>query len=211
MTARWGPMAWMTLHSISVCYPENPMNEDKIIVKRFIDNFIECITCPNCRGHVRRMFDSYQKDHPDWANTRYDLFLMICRLHNTVNKRLDKPRPASVKECLDMLRVATSVTSPTVFRHNYIQYVIHNWAADSSGEGFMMKGAAREIYKINVEYWNKREVSYVGLEFPEANVLEEVPEGREHYKVGNGITPFNPSMVKTGFRLQAGRLSLVRR
>ena len=211
MTARWGPMGWMTLHSISVCYPETPAPEDKLITKQFIERFIECITCPNCRGHIHRMFDTYQRIHPDWANSRYDLFLMMCRLHNSVNKRLDKPRPATVKECLDMLRTATSVTSPATFRHNYIHYVINNWAFDTSGEGFMMKGAAREMNRINIEYWNRRETSYIGLEFPEANVLEEISEGTDHYKVGNGITPFNPSVVRTGFRLQAGRLSLGRR
>jgi hypothetical protein len=132
-------------------------------------------------------------------------------MHNTVNKRLDKPRPATVKECLDALKRATKVTSPFLFRHNYIQYVINNWAFDNSGDGFVMKGAARELFKINAEYWSLRETSYDTLEFQEANVLEEVPEGTDHYKVGNGILRFNPAVVSGGFRLQEGRLSLMRR
>lgn len=208
MTSRWGPMGWMTLHSISVCYPEHPSPQDKAILQRFLERFAECITCPSCKGHFTRMFASYRRIHPDWAESRQNVFVMICRMHNTVNKRLDKPRPASVKECLDTLKNATRVTTPFLFRHNYIQYVINNWAFDNSGEGFMMKGAARELFKINSEYWSLRETSYEGLEFQEADVLEEVPEGTEHYKIGNGILPFNPSLVKAGFRLQGGRLSL---
>lgn len=211
MTSRWGPLGWMTLHSISVCYPETPTVGDKLILERFIGNFAECITCPTCKGHFSRMFESYRQRYRDWADNRRNVFVMVCRLHNTVNKRLDKPRPASVKECLDMLADATKVTSQNAFRHNYIQYLIKNWAIDTSGEGFMMKGATRELQRINTEYWNLRETSYVGLEFEEANVLEEISEGTAHYKVGNGIVPFNPNIVSSGFRLLGGRLSLKRR
>lgn len=202
-------MGWMTLHSISVCYPENPDYTDKSVVKRFIDLFADCITCPSCKQHFSSMFSTYQRMHPEWANSRFNLFVAICRMHNTVNKRLDKPRPASVKEALQMLINITNVTPACVFRGNYIQYVINNWARQGDGDGMIFANSGRGMMKINNEYWSLREVLYTDVSFPEADLLEIVPENPQTYNIGNGMRPFVPSNIgNIGFSFKGGRLSL---
>jgi len=212
MTSRWGPMGWMTLHSISVCYPENPDYNDKTVVKRFIDLFAECITCPSCKGHFISMFSAYQRMHPDWANSRFNLFVAICRMHNTVNRRLDKPRPSTVQQALQTLISATSVTPARVFRNNYIQYVINNWIRQGDGDGMINANSGRAMMRLNNEYWALREVLYSNVSFPEADLLELVPENPQMYSIGNGMRPFVPSNVgNIGFSLKGGRLSLGRR
>lgn len=212
MTSRWGPMGWMTLHSISVCYPENPDYTDKAMVNRFIDLFAECITCPSCKGHFTSMFSTYTRMHPDWANSRFNLFVAICRIHNTVNKRLDKPRFAAVREALQTLINITNVTPAHVFRSSYIQYVINNWVRQGDGEGMILANSGRQMMKINNEYWSLREVLYRDLSFPEADLLELVPENPQMYNIGNGTRPFVPSTIgSVGFSLKGGRLSLARR
>lgn len=210
MTSRWGPMGWMTLHSISVCYPEIASNEDRQIISRFLDRFAECITCPTCKSHFVSIYGTYRSMYPDWANSRFNLFVMMCRLHNTVNKRLDKPSPATVAESIQTLKAATKITSPAVFRSNYIQYVMQNWSYHPTGEGFVAAGAAREMRRLNVEYFTPREVSYDSLNFPEADLLRTVPENTEHYRVGNGIPSYSSNIKTGGFRFRGGRLTFVR-
>ena len=82
-------------------YPENPSTNDKEILRKFLSDFSESITCPHCERHFKVMFENYRRAHPDWADSRFNLFLFIARAHNTVNKRLEKPLKSSVQECLD--------------------------------------------------------------------------------------------------------------
>lgn len=172
MTKVWGPMGWMTLHSISVCYPEEPTPTDKQILNEFMNAFGGCITCIYCRQHFGTMFSEYKQSYPGWANSRYDLFLAVCRMHNAVNKRLDKPYPKTVEECLNSLKNATSYTSPRDFRERYVNYAIGDWSKiRSTAEGYAGFQNANTMKKINDEYWNNREVSYANVKFPEADVL----------------------------------------
>ena len=173
MTAIWGPMGWMTLHSISVNYPENPTVEDKQILDRFMNAFGESITCPHCKDDFAKMFPRYKTVHPEWNTSRYNLFLAIVRMHNTVNKKLDKPSPKTVAEALELLRNATSITTPSEFRQKYIDHVMKFWnSLRNSHNHFIIVSlrSSQEMNKINLEYWNLRESSYEDL--PEAEIFD---------------------------------------
>lgn len=208
MTSVWGPMGWMTLHSVAACYSDTPTPAEKDLILRFITQFAECITCPSCKQHFSAMFATYRRTHPDWNASKFNMFVMVCRMHNSVNMRLDKPRPNTVAECIAQLKRATSVTPQAVFRRNYIAHVIRNWASQHTGESFIFLAAAREMLRINDEYVVSREVDYADLTMPEADVLEVVQEGADIYRVGNGITPFSPMVSPKGFSLRGGRLRL---
>lgn len=173
MTKVWGPMGWMTLHSISVCYPDEPTQTDKQILQEFMTAFGSCITCVYCRNHFASMFSDYKRKVPTWLNSKKDLFLAICRMHNAVNKRLDKPQPKTVSECIESLKRAITYTSPRDFRQRYCEYLIGDWMRQRyTGEGLGGLKSAETVKKINEEYWNKREVSYDDVSFEEDNVLE---------------------------------------
>ena len=173
MTALWGPMGWMTLHSISVNYPESPTFADMQILDRFMNAFGESISCPHCKEDFAKMFPKYKNSHPEWNTSKYNLFLAIVRMHNTVNKKLDKPRARTVAAAIEMLRNATNITTPAEFRQRYIDYLIRNWSGyRHSSLGVIALNYARELNKINSEYWNLRESSYV--DFPEADIYDVV-------------------------------------
>jgi len=209
MTNRWGPLGWMTLHSIAANYPDNPTQSDVQILSRFLECFRETISCPSCKGHFTAMITTYKKQHPEWANSKFDLFIAVCRLHNTVNRRLDKPRHATIQDCINTLITATSVNSPAIFRNSYIQYLISNWGPQQSGDGLIMMGAVREMMRINQEYWSKREQSYSDLAFTrDGDVLELVPESGVMYHVATGIPNFLSQPKKVGFRITGGKLRL---
>jgi len=173
MTKVWGPMGWMTIHSISVAYPDAPTENDKKMLNEFMDSFSATITCINCRQHFENMFAKYKQSVPSWANSKQDLFLAICRLHNTVNKRLDKPTPKTVAECIASLKIATSYTNQSEFRKRYIEYLQRDWSTFGRGTSYqaIAFNAIRNMEKINETYWNHREIHYSNVNFPEADVL----------------------------------------
>ena len=216
MTAVWGPLGWITLHSISVNYPEVPSTADKLIVKKFIDLFAETIACPSCKGDFMKMYRSYTSRNTWLSNSRYELFLFIVRAHNTVNKKIDKPCPATVSEALESLRSATKHKSPAEYRASYISYLYGNWSRMGGGEGFIQTANVREIQKINNEYWNLRETGF-SLSFPEADVLQlvvPVPTFISPYT--QKITTIQPTETsnnqgRVGLVFKDGRLKLANR
>lgn len=173
MTKVWGPMGWMTLHSISVCYPDHPTQTDKQILQEFMNAFGSSITCVHCRGHFATMFADYKRKVPTWLDSRRDLFLAVCRMHNAVNKRLSKPQPKTVAECIESLKLAVKYSNPFTFRQKYCEYLLKDWwKYRFVGEGFGGLKSAQLVKKINEEYWNNREVSYDDISFEEDNVLD---------------------------------------
>ena len=211
MTSLWGPLGWMTLHSISTIYPDNPTQDDKEIVKRFMNAFQECISCPSCKSHFKSLVNTYRSSIPTWLDSRYDFFLFVCRAHNTVNNRLDKPKAKSLVESLTTFKNNTVNTSPAEFRQKYINYLNYNWSKEMSGDSMMMLGHVRELKQINENYWNLRDSnlnSFVIL--AESDVLTRIPEDPARTNVGGNIPNFAivPN-IRIGF--QGGRLKLTRR
>ena len=207
MSRIWGPLGWMTLHSISLNYPETPSSEDKSIVFAYMKSFAASITCPSCRSHFTSMFAMYKSRHPEWANSKFDLFLFVVRAHNTVNKRLDKPIVYTVADCLQTIANNSKNTPLYVFRQNYISHVINNYQREMSGEGRILLGFIREVQKINNEYWNSRECAIADIVFPEENVTEFIEDTSRRVQ-----TPYSSSSVviplNVGFRIRGGKLRL---
>ena len=209
MTKYWGPLGWMTLHSISLNYPDTPSVEDKQILIRFMDNFTESITCQYCQSHFKTIFQTYKGLFPSWNSSKYDLFVFIARAHNTVNKRLDKPLIRTVAECLETIKSNTKNTSLSGFRQSYINYLISNWSRELSGEGRLKIGHSKQLQKINNEYWSFREVDIDSLNFPETDVLFDIEQRSVLPKATGGLPSiYKGSLPIVGFRFSGGKLKL---
>jgi hypothetical protein len=202
MTAIWGPLGWMTLHSVSFNYPDRPSREEKIIASRFLDLFGETISCNQCKVHFKTMRALYISVYPDYLDSKENFAYFGFRCHNMVNKRKDKPTPATVAECLETLKTAVSVTSFVNFRASYLSYLSRNWGRDLSGDGRIMLGHVREMIKINNEYWSLRETAIPSL--PEADILVTVEKSNLR------VAPSGVAMSSfVGFK--GGRLKLMKR
>lgn len=182
MTKVWGPMGWMLLHSISVAYPDNPTVNEKTLLNEFMNAFGITITCANCREHFGNMFRNYKNNVPTWTNSKQDLFLAICRLHNSVNQRIVKPTPSTVAECIESLKNATAYTSQFEFRKKYIEYLWKDWSSHGVGTSYQQVAinAIKNMKKINEEYWNLKEVSYSNVNLVEGDVLTYRNKPVEH-------------------------------
>jgi hypothetical protein len=200
MTKVWGPLGWMTLHSISVCYPDEPTATDKQFLVDFMNGFAATITCITCRNHFNDLFNNYRQDVPSWLNSKKDLFLMVCRIHNSVNKRLDKPIPKTVEECLSFLKNATSYTSQFEFREKYIEYLFRDWNIYGRGTSYLQIALshANKMKKINEEYWNTKDVSYDSIQWRDGDVVT-LP-GKSNQTI-NGPIKFNLNKFRFKFKL----------
>jgi hypothetical protein len=207
MTAIWGPLGWMTLHSCSVIYPENPSQTDKKVIGNFIKLLGETITCNNCKHHFNSMFAQYKNRHVDWNASRYKLFTMICRFHNEVNKRINKPVYKSVSDCLNTLINATSQRSQREFREAYINHISNFWSTQRSyGDGLIAYQATQQMRHINETYFNNRSVDYKSLKFNETNMIENTSEN-----TGNLIYDMTKPIANGGFKKVNGRFTLLNR
>jgi len=143
----------------------------------------------------------YIDSHPDFLDSRQNFALFVFRAHNTVNLRIDKPRPATVSECLDSLRNATTHVSLPQFRNSYLSYINQNWGREITGDGFILRGKVRDMIRINNEFWNHRDIPIPELE--EADVLTPIE------KTGFRLAPSGLiSSVLVGFK--GGKLKLKR-
>jgi hypothetical protein len=208
-------MGWMTLHSISLLYPESPTAEDKQIVKTFLNDFAESITCPHCERHFKIMFENYKIKHRDWADSRFNLFMFIARCHNTVNKRLEKPLKNSVQECLESISASSQYTSLTEFRRKYIDYVIRRMSAEMSGDNLVKVGFGKSMKRINESYWNSKLTTETSTFDMSADVLEFIADEPRTVRYMFGGSSSASTVVDTasipsiGFR--GGRLRLTTR
>lgn len=214
-TKFWGPLGWMTLHSISSIYPETPTHEERLLLEKFIDMFRETITCVHCKNHFSGMLNKYKQTHPEWSSSRYDFFLFICRAHNTVNRRLDKPIFPTLQSCIERLQENTKVTSAATYRNAYINYLITNWQREMTSDGFINADIAKRMKKVNEEYFSLRDTNFVDFFLKEGNVLEFIPENASNYNAGSGIPNIakiiNQQQIRPtiGIRLLGGRLKIV--
>lgn len=212
MTKHWGPLGWMTLHSISINYPQNPSAEDKAVLDRFIEKFGDCITCNNCKTHFQNMLSSYKRKYPQWSSSQRELFLFVCRAHNTVNKRIDKPIISSVSDCLESIKNNSRDVSLRQFRATYANYLITNWSKYHDFDGMHAKNAAREVEKINNSYWNLREVDISDIEVFDADVTEFISDTGVIKRIGIGFPNIQKGQsINVGFKIRGGKFSLIGR
>jgi hypothetical protein len=160
MTSFWGPLGWMTLHSASMLYSENPTSQEKSLMLSFIDAFGESISCHQCKTHFLTTKIEYEQMYPNYLNSKKDFMLFTFRVHNGVNKRLDKPILQTVNDCIQTLKNANSYSSLHNLRNSYISYLHRNWGQDFSSEGYFVKKKITELIRINNEYFNLREIDW---------------------------------------------------
>jgi hypothetical protein len=209
MTSLWGPLGWMTLHSVSMLYPEVPSQADKEILKRYMASFRDCISCPSCQQHFKVIFQNYTTSHPEWNSSRFQFFLFVVRAHNTVNKRLNKPCPNTVQECLNMYYANTKFNSGLVYRNKYLEYLIRNWSREMTGDGMMHMGETRQMKRITEEYWNQKTDASTRTFDMTANVnayIDETPPTRSIMRSSGALSTI-PSKL-TGVGLREGRFRL---
>ena len=84
----WGPGAWTFLHSITMYYPDNPTNEQKMNHKDFFENLQNILPCPTCAKHYSENLKKYSLDEA--LESKDKLTKWLIDIHNEVNKKNNK-------------------------------------------------------------------------------------------------------------------------
>ncbi|KAG0171366.1 hypothetical protein DFQ28_004428 [Apophysomyces sp. BC1034] len=83
-----GRSTWTLLHTMAAYYPEKPAPKEKESITQFFDSFAQQYPCWFCK-------DDFQKavaQDPINAASRDTLSQWLCRRHNEVNAKLNKPK-----------------------------------------------------------------------------------------------------------------------
>ena len=86
----WGPPAWKFLHYITLSYPDNPVDSDKVRVYNFFMNIKDVLPCEKCRFNFNDHLVKYPLDN-NVLSSRYNLANWLLNIHNEVNISLGKP------------------------------------------------------------------------------------------------------------------------
>ena len=79
----WGPHGWYFLHSITLAYPDNPTNDDKMYHKNFFESLKNILPCEKCRNHYDQTLTTYPIEKH--LENKESLFKWLVDVHNRVN------------------------------------------------------------------------------------------------------------------------------
>ncbi|XP_015186603.1 PREDICTED: FAD-linked sulfhydryl oxidase ALR [Polistes dominula] len=82
-----GSKTWAFLHTMAARYPDNPSDEQKSDMKRFMYLFSKFYPCHICAED----FQEQLKDTPPQTDSQKVFSQWLCVVHNEVNKKLGKP------------------------------------------------------------------------------------------------------------------------
>ena len=212
MTAVWGPLGWMTLHSITTIYPERPTQTEKDLLTTWMGLFTDTITCPYCRDHFRLMHSNYRAKYPDYLDSRQAFATFAFRCHNVVNARLSKPVYGTLEECLAVLKTNLKTRSAQDYRISYINHLIRFWSSLQDTSGITALKKVYEMKKIEISYVGPRDTKFEVPLFDEGVVIprhwvEGVP-GQPVESTSPRLMPRPNDQTRAGFRMVGGRIRL---
>ena len=213
MTAVWGPLGWMTLHSVATCYSETPTQTERELMYSWLDMFRDTITCPHCREHFTAMLQTYRATFPGMLNSRQDFALFTFRAHNAVNRRLRKPIQATLEDCMATLQTNVKTRTAKDYRISYFNHVARHWKSWQDISGIVALKKVNELRKIDIDYIQPRDTNFAISLLPDVVVLpqdalEPREPGEPEVKRPGVALPRGQQGVRAGFRITAAGIRL---
>tara|TARA_Y100001958_G_C21176275_1_gene507020 strand:+ start:284 stop:691 length:408 start_codon:yes stop_codon:yes gene_type:complete len=84
----WGPHGWKFLHYVSLGYPDNPNQNDKIHYKTFYESLQFVLPCKKCADNFSHNLNKFPID--SHLENKDSLIRWLIDIHNKVNKELNK-------------------------------------------------------------------------------------------------------------------------
>ena len=208
MTAVWGPLGWLTLHSVATSYSETPTESERALMDSWLNMFRDTITCASCRAHFTELLAKYRALFPNMLYSRQEFAMFSFRAHNAVNARLMKPIYGTLDECLSTLRKATEHRPARDYRISYINHIRQNWSAYRDVSGIAAVRKILEMRKVETDYVGPRDTKFQMTLIPDlvvlpTNSLSKVPEATGRPRMNpRVVTGGGFRLTSTGFRLQ---------
>ena len=92
VTDAWKRASWVTLHSLSFAYPQNPTPQQKRDMFELLRAFGRLLPCEVCRTHYAAYMERHRLFSPASTalQSRATLSAFLVDFHNSVNRRLGK-------------------------------------------------------------------------------------------------------------------------
>ena len=81
-----GNASWKILHSFAASYPIEPTEQDKLSFNGLITAFTNLYPCKSCRKNFAKIIE----ENPIELNSRVEVIMYMCKIHNIVNVNLNK-------------------------------------------------------------------------------------------------------------------------
>ena len=208
MTAIWGPLGWMTLHSVATMYPEQPNQQQPHLMHLSLDMFRDTITCPTCQGHFSSMLSTYRQSFPNMLASRQNFAMFTFRAHNAVNRRLHKPIQGDVEACMTLLKNNVKNRSARDYRVSYLNQITRYWRSYRDITGIAALRKIGEMNKIEGEYLTPRDNNFEVTLLSDIVVLPQDALERNPRQEAPSRPIIRPPMQ--GFRLTASGIRIRR-
>jgi hypothetical protein len=210
MTAVWGPLGWMTLHSIATIYPSEPTQAERDLMSSWLDMFRDTITCPSCQAHFTGLLANYRVAFPNMLSSRQTLSIFTFRAHNAVNMRLNKPIQTDIDACMNTLKNNIKTRSAGEYRRAYLAHIARHWRTYRDIAGIAAMRKIGEMNKIEAEYCMPRDTNFEVTLSPDVVVLPRDVLDKSPQESPNRMAPNGRFAPAHGFRLTAGGIRLRR-
>ena len=208
MTAVWGPLGWMTLHSVATIYPESPTLSERQLMTSFLDMFRDTITCVHCKEHFTQMLDNYRRTFPNMLESRHEFVIFSFRAHNAVNRRLNKPIQGTVSECMGTLQNNIKSRSARDYRNAYFAHIGRYWSTLRDVTGIVALRKIQEMKKIEYEYLSSRDTNFQVEIRADVTVLPRDVLDRDPQEIRSPQLVLPRNNVRAGFRITANGIRL---
>ena len=100
-TTVWGPHGWRFLHYVSLGYPNNPSEEDKINYMNFYQMIKNVLPCSVCSRHYEENYNAMPLTD-EILSSKEKLVEWVITIHNIVNHSTGK-RMLPLDEALELI------------------------------------------------------------------------------------------------------------
>lgn len=89
---KWGSIFWYFLHIISLNYPIEPSEKEKLYFFYVIKSLQYILPCKKCRIHIKKNLKEMKYNNKKYYKNRKNFILLIFKIHNKVNSQLGKEK-----------------------------------------------------------------------------------------------------------------------
>jgi hypothetical protein len=208
MTAVWGPLGWMTLHSVATIYPESPTQSERDLMGSFLDMFRDTITCVHCKDHFTSMLENYRRTFPNMLESRHEFAMFSFRAHNAVNRRLNKPVQLTVSECMGTLQNNIKTRSAREYRNAYFNHIWRYWSTLRDVTGIVALKKIQELKKIEYEYLSSRDTNFQVEIRSDVTALPRDVLEKDPQEIRTTPMVFSGNNTRAGFRITSKGIRL---
>lgn len=153
-TTVWGPHAWRFLHYVSLGYPNNPTEEDKINYRNFFISIKNILPCSLCSHHYEENYNMMPLTY-EILSSKELLVRWVIDIHNVVNKSKGK-RVIPYEEAIILITSPEqNITIPPIIPAEQNSTIASNVASNNNNSYFILLSILCGLIVIAIIYKNK--------------------------------------------------------